>query len=94
MPPKVLNRLPLSKTKKLQLKLSLQNQRSSNLIIDDNDDTDVPEDLDCHRSYGRSKVYKVDEKVTDIDESLSDYVTVRLAVARAKAIEKYREIYV
>ena len=93
MPPKVLNRLPLSKTKKLQLKLSLQNQQLSNLIIDDTDDTDGPEDLDLHRSFSRPKVYEVDEKVMDLDMPLSDYVTVRLAVARAKAMQKYREIY-
>jgi len=49
--------------------------------------------LDCHLGYSRPKVYKVDAKVTD-DEPLSDYVTVRLAVARAKAMQKYRETYV
>ena len=36
----------------------------------------------------------VEQQVTDFDdEPLSDYVTVRLAVARAKAMQKYREIY-
>jgi hypothetical protein len=46
-------------------------------------------------SYGRPKVYKVDEKVTELDDTpLSDSVIVRLAVARAKAMQKYREIYV
>ena len=49
--------------------------------------------MDFHRSYSRPKVYKVEEKVIDFDdgEPLSDYVTVRLAVARAKALLKYRE---
>ena len=85
--------LNLPRTKKLQLRLSQQHQLPSNLIIDDDDDDDGPEDLDCHRGYSRPKVYKVEEKVTDLDEPLSDYVTVRLAVARAKAMQKYRETY-
>jgi hypothetical protein len=78
-----------SRTKKLQLKLL---QLPNNLIICDGDDNDGPEDLDCHRSYGRPKV---DKKVIDLDnESLSDYVIVRLAVATAKAMQKYRETYI
>jgi len=97
MPPKVLNQLHLSKTKKLQLRLSLQSQQHpllSNTIIDDDDDDDGPDYLDYHRAYGRPKVYKVEETVTDSDDQpLSDYVTVRLALSRAKALTKYREIY-
>jgi len=51
--------------------------------------------LDYHRAYGRPKVYYIDEQVIDSDDQLlSDYVIVRLAVARAKAMQKYREIYV
>jgi len=96
MPPKVLSQLPLSKTKKRQLKLSLQNQQQpqpSNQIVDDDDDGG-PEELDYHRAYGRPKICHVDETVTDLDDQpLSDYVTARLAVARAKAMQKYREIY-
>ena len=98
MRPKV-SLLNLPKTKKLQLRLSLQHQLRqqhpllSNLIIEDDDDDDGPEDLDCHRAYGRPKVYKVDEQAVDLDDSLSDYVLVRLAVSRAKALQKYREIY-
>jgi hypothetical protein len=50
--------------------------------------------LDYHRAYGRPKVYYVDEKVIDLgDDPLSDYVTVRLALSRAKALLKYRETY-
>ena len=94
MPPKVLSRLPLSKTKKRQLKLSQHRPQLSNTIIDEDDDDGGPEELDYHRSYNRPKVYFVDEQVTDFDdEPLSDYVTVRLAVARAKTMQKYREIY-
>jgi hypothetical protein len=86
--------LNLPKTKKLQLRLSQQHPQLSNTIIDDDDDDDGPEDLDCHRAYGRPKVYKVIEQVVDLgDDPLSDYVVVRLAVARAKALTKYREIY-
>jgi hypothetical protein len=88
--------LSLSRTKRLQLKLSQQRQQYpllSNTIFDDNDDDDDSEELDYHRAYGRPKVYKVEEKVIDFDDDkpLSDYVTVRLAVARAKAMLKYRE---
>jgi len=94
MRPKVLSQLPLSKTKKRQLKLSQQRPQPSNIIIDDDDDDGGPEELDYHRSYSRPKVYFVDEPVIDPDDTpLSNYVTVRLAVARAKAMQKYREIY-
>jgi hypothetical protein len=88
--------LSLSRTKRLQLKLSQQRQQYpllSNTILDDNDDDDDSEDPDYQRGYSRPKVHKVKETVTDFDddEPLSDYVTVRLAVARAKAMLKYRE---
>jgi hypothetical protein len=50
--------------------------------------------LNYHISYSRPEVYKVEQKVIDLDDGpLSDYVIVRLAVARAKAMQKYREIY-
>jgi hypothetical protein len=90
--PKVLS---LSRTKKLQLKLSQQHPLLSNTIIDDDDDDDSPDDLDYHCGFSRPKVYKVKETVTDFDdnEPLSDYVTVRLAVSRAKALLKYRDSY-
>ena len=94
MPPKVLSQLPLSKTKKRQLKLSQQRPLLSNTIIDEDDDDGGPEELDYHRAYGRPKVCYVDEIVTDLDDQpLSDYVTVRLALSRAKALLKYRETY-
>jgi hypothetical protein len=90
--PKVLK---LSKTKRLQLKLSQQQPLLSNTIIDDDDDDDDSGEQDYHRAYSRPKVVKVEEKVIDFDDNkpLSDYVTVRLAVARAKAMLKYRETY-
>jgi hypothetical protein len=86
--------ISLPRTKKLQLKLSQQKPLLSNTIFDDNDDDDDSEELDYQRGYSRPKVHKVKETVTDFDddEPLSDYVTVRLAVARAKAMQKYREI--
>jgi len=77
--------------------LSLQSQQRpqlSNTIIEEDDDDGGPEELDYHRAYGRPKVYYVDETVTDSDDQpLSDYVTVRLALSRAKALLKYRETY-
>jgi hypothetical protein len=85
--------LSLSRTKRLQLKLS-QQPLLSNTIFDDSDDDGGSDDPDYQRGYSRPKVHKVKETVTDFDddEPLSDYVTVRLAVARAKAMQKYREI--
>jgi hypothetical protein len=85
--------ISLSRTKKLQLKLS-QQPLLSNTIFDDSDDDGGSDDPDYQRGYSRPKVHKVKETVTDFDddEPLSDYVTVRLAVARAKAMQKYREI--
>ena len=77
--------------------MSLQSQQQpqlSNTIIEEDDDDGGPEELDYHRAYGRPKVCYVDEQITDFDdEPLSDYVTVQLAVAREKAMQKYREIY-
>ena len=50
---------------------------------------DAPDDeFLCSSSVRRPKVSK---PIFDLDEEpLSDYVTVRLAVARARAMEKYR----
>lgn len=63
------------------------------LVINNKLDADDPElpgpdDLDLHKSYSRPRVVK---KQDLLDDDLSDYVTIRLAVARAKAMEKYRQ---
>jgi hypothetical protein len=66
----------------------------SNLSFDDEDDEDAEFVQDVHVSYRRpSLIQDQDEKEIQDDEPLSDYVTVRLAVARAKAMAKYRELH-
>jgi hypothetical protein len=55
------------------------------------DPYDAPDDdFLCTSSARKPKVTKFDP--VDDDEELSDYVTVRLAVARARAMQKYREV--
>ena len=78
--------LPRSKQKLLSL------QRSNPDEIDDGDD-DGYDDTDLHVAYRRPTLIPCDDKCYDHDEDeLSDYVIVRLALARAKAINLYREI--
>jgi len=65
------------------------------LVINNKLDADDPElpgpdDLDLHKAYSRPRVVK---KQDLLDDDLSDYVTIRLAVARAKAMEKYRQTW-
>ena len=55
------------------------------------DPYDAPDDdFLCAGSVRKPKV--ADPKPVDDDGELSDYVTVRLAVARARAMQRYREI--
>lgn len=54
----------------------------------DNDSAPGPDELDLQSPYARNRVH---DKRKVVDDDLSDYVKVRLAVARAKALEKYRE---
>ena len=54
-----------------------------NSSIDDSDDDDA-DILDLHTGYRRPRV------VDNDDEELSDYVKLRLAVARARALAIYR----
>jgi hypothetical protein len=56
------------------------------LDIDDDDGPAGPDELDLHNLYRRPKV--VEQPADDVD--VSDYVRVRLAVARAKAMSVYR----
>ena len=58
--------------------------------LDDSDGGDYDE-IDLQVGYRRPEPvqYKVPY---DDDEPLSDYVTVRLAVARARAMARYREL--
>jgi hypothetical protein len=52
---------------------------------------DAPDDdFLCSSSARKPKV--INFEPVDDDEELSDYVAVRLAVARARAMQKYREV--
>jgi len=57
-----------------------------------NDDNDDDDDTiqDMHVGPGRPKIAQ--DKNVQIDDELSPYVTVRLAVARARAMARYREL--
>ena len=69
--------LPRSKQKLLNL------QRSNPDEIDDGDN-DGYDDIDLHVAYRRPSLIPCDH------DELSDYVLVRLALARAKALDRYR----
>ena len=62
-------------------------QLASNSEIEEDDDSGNLFDLDFQQGYRRPKL--VADKETDV----SDYIAIRLAVSRAKAMQKYREIY-
>jgi len=77
--------LPRTQQKLLSL------QRSNPSEIDDNDD-DGYDDIDFHVAYRRPTLIPCDDKCHNHDEDeLSDYVIVRLALARAKAIKLYQK---
>lgn len=80
--------LPRSKQKLLSL------QRSNPSELDDGDD-DGYDDTDLHVAYRRPNLVPCDDNCYDHDEDeLSDYVIVRLALARAKALACYRTTHV
>ena len=76
--------LPRSKQKLLSL------QRSNPDEIDDGDGG--YDDTDLHVAYRRPTLIPCDDKCHNHDEDeLSDYVIVRLAMARAKAMKLYKK---
>ena len=66
-------------------------QRLINQQLNDIDDEDSgpagPDELNIHRAYSRPKI------VYDDDEELSEYVQIRLLIARMKAMKKFRETH-
>ena len=66
-------------------------QRSNPSEIDDGDD-DGYDDTDLQVAYRRPNLVPCDDNCYDHDEDeLSDYVIVRLALARAKAMKLYQQ---
>jgi hypothetical protein len=76
----------LSKQTK-RLLASLPQLQPSNFELND-DELDLDPELDLHRSYIRPRLITVD---LDDDDEVSDYVAIRLAIAREKAMQAYRE---
>jgi len=60
------------------------------LTDDDNDDAPGPEELDLQVLYRRPEVAPVPDRKKSDDLELSDYIRVRLAVARARAVQAHR----
>ena len=58
---------------------------------DDNDNPPGPDELDLITSYTRNRISGREKY--QFEEELSPYITIRLALARAKAMKKYREIW-
>ena len=78
--------LPRSKQKQLSL------LRSNPSEIDDGDN-DGYDDIDFQVAYRRPSLIPCDDKCHHTGEDeLSDYITVRLVLARLKAIHRYREV--
>jgi hypothetical protein len=87
MPLKVqLQHLPLRIPKP---KLLRSNPLRKSLILGGSDPSNVIDDEDIITSYRRRDLNKF--KTFDPEDEVSDYVLVRLAVARAKAMEAYRK---
>jgi hypothetical protein len=63
-----------------------------NELTDDNDDLPGPDELDLQVAFTRPRIANK-KKSFDNDEELSDYIMVRLAVAREKAMKKYQETW-
>ena len=79
---------PLPRVPRVKL-LRSNPHRFTAIRLQGTDPYDAPDDdFLCASSARKPKVIKP----VDDDEELSDYVTVRLAVARARAMQRYREI--
>ncbi|NBR26000.1 MAG: hypothetical protein EBU08_19910 [Micrococcales bacterium] len=60
----------------------------TNSELDDSDSGPVSEEIDLHVAYRRPELIR--DALTDWDD-VSDYVAVRLAVARARAMQAFRQ---
>jgi predicted helicase len=73
------------------LRKSQQKQTPKPLRPQNNLDDDTDFIIDDEVKFGRNIQSRNFGKIVHEDVNLSDYVTVRLAVARAKAMEAYRK---
>ena len=77
----------LPRTQQRQLSLL----RSNPSELDDDDDDALEDFPDLQIAYRRPNLIPCDDKCHDHDQDeLSDYVLVRLSVAREKALDRYR----
>jgi hypothetical protein len=83
----VLHQRLLSKQTK-RLLLSLPQLQPSNFELCD-EGYDSENEVELHRSYNRPRLITVD--FNENDDEVSDYVATRLALAREKAMQAYRE---
>jgi len=79
--PQLQHLLP-KQTKRLLLSLPL-----SNFELDDEDYDGGSDDIDLHRGYNRPRLITVDLDNDDV----SEYVALRLQIARERALQAYRE---
>jgi hypothetical protein len=81
-------------TKSVAVRAAKKTQRkfieANDLTDPENDDLPGPDEVDLQVPYRRPSIVNVP---VDPDEPLSDYITVRLAVARARAMARYRQIH-
>ena len=63
---------------------------TANLELDDPDTGPGSEEIDLHVAYRRPEL--ISNPVIDTDDEISDYVAIRLAVARARAMNIYHRI--
>jgi hypothetical protein len=62
---------------------------TNDLNDDENDDAPGPDELDLQDLFRRPRVVETPHD----DDAISDYAMVRLAVARARAMQKYTEVW-
>ena len=65
-------------------------QRSNPSDLEDDDDDDYDDFPDIQVAYRRPDLTPCDHHCDHDQDELSDYVLVRLALARAKALDRYR----
>lgn len=84
----------LSRSARSQMALLTVNSQSKTAIslnfFNDQDDDTGADDLDLHRSFSRPRVVQQDDQDDADDASVSDYVKLRLFMARMKAVEAHK----
>jgi len=77
----------------LALAIPKHQRKLYDLANDDDDSIPGPDELDLQSPYARPRLTEK-RPYLDLNDDISDHAKVRLAVARARALAKYREIWV